>query len=1626
MKNNLVLILGVCVMVLLVVFVSGCIDFGQEEKKKVVKDSDGDGIADEDDDFPYDSTEWKDSDNDGVGDNSDAFPNDATETKDSDNDGVGDNSDEFSYDATETKDNDNDGIGDNSDTDDDNDGVLDVDDAFPLDANESVDTDGDGIGNNADLDDDNDGYTDVEEEAAGTDPLDSTSYPTELLPDIDGDGYPDSVDAFPNDSTQWEDIDGDGYGDNVTGNNPDLFPDDPNEWNDTDNDGYGDNGDAFPSNPNEWLDTDNDGIGNNEDADDDNDGILDVDELYYGSNTTNPNDVITTDGVLIYDPTGLNYDTYEEDTAYLSITETSSPTVITDVKKIKVTEPISSVLNGTFTVITSTDGTNYIYNMSSSVNPVDSADLSTAIDNFNFQNVEIDFNSVGVIYENHTFGIGFGSDKDYMYMSFDKKTTFFTDVHVTGTILPSDFFNVTGFLNIDLFNDLGSFIDDFDISLNGSQPSFLMIDTIEYKTGQLVEGDVYNVITPEEVAELGLNLLDENVSSEDSQYLINVTKNIDIQLVTIGEKDNIVGNSTLWLILTTRDISEYELTGIVGLNVSDSNLSSIQQKLNLGFEPNVNLNLNIKVGICVDLVYNSSYNQMDVRDLWDKLEAYHQDTVVDSVAMDCFAIVVDLNSTLQYLEDTGGMDEGTMQMLNSISTFKNPVFALLIDKNFSDKFETEEWFLNYTALAFIPDFPQSGEFIYYLQVKGVLYDTWKFLNRSSTVISSIPLIVTDSCTNYTSGILKVLLQDLYANPETYIDEALVTHIETEGYAFGTTLKNVNEETMLPLDVGVYDLSNLTYDGTIVSYHVPMVYIKFGTAPQYMGETVSVKGLYINSTKAKEILISTVENLTGIGILENLSKNWCGLEKPYFADLIGDEINRLDGFILAYSITNISPILDDASLQELYNYEDNDANCVTYDNLIIHLYTEGFATGTTVNTAAGTDSPIDMGLYLLSNITVELPNGTTYHVPVIYLTDGTGPTYVFTFVKVEGLYIKESIVRDIIANATKNLTSENNILSNFDSIFPMFKEMRLDNNTKLKLIDIMEHILEMGDEKIKILDGFIYAYSMEITTMPKILSNVSIPSLDVPDITVTDLIEGGNLSVNFTIDVTDGPFEDIDNAMIRIVITSPNNETYIFNSFASYDVLSLIFSLKNLELGTYFIEVTIGVNCLGCFGVLASANTTFSVSLIGNQPPTAVVLNPPTDMTVNSMHLSWSMNTNPDFSNYTIYQSTTLGNTGIPIHTIAARLSTSYTVTGLSSSTTYYFTIRVYDMCNLYNDSNQVNGTTLAENQPPTAYIDTISPNPATQGDTVIFTGHGDDPDGSIMAYNWRSSIDGQLSTSASFSTSTLSVGEHTIYFKVQDNNSAWSSEVSETLVINPSGAETVVFYEDFEGTWPGDWQVGDWWSTSGDDYWGKDGVRCHNGSYSSWCAHEGTWATHYDTCMEAYMYRNVSLSAYQTVSFEYYYWIDSQTNYDFLRVGYYDSNIWNWTKNYTSYSDGDWIYDTISVPVTATAVGFLFYSDGLNCVYEGAYVDDVKLIATNATTKTSCLTHSSHYSLTGKPTNFQSTISPRHPESNSITYCKKIVTQIYENRGIYLAILGIERNNNTIDSKLIYVRVSDA
>ena len=140
------------------------------------------------------------------------------------------------------------------------------------------DTDGDGYTDDVDAfvndstqwnDADGDGYGD---NANGTN---GDAFPTDATQwaDTDGDGCGDNpngtnADAFPNDASQCTDVDGDGYGDNPNGTNPDAFPNDSTQWSDNDGDGYGDNPngnmpDAFPSDGTQWSDADGDGYGDN-------------------------------------------------------------------------------------------------------------------------------------------------------------------------------------------------------------------------------------------------------------------------------------------------------------------------------------------------------------------------------------------------------------------------------------------------------------------------------------------------------------------------------------------------------------------------------------------------------------------------------------------------------------------------------------------------------------------------------------------------------------------------------------------------------------------------------------------------------------------------------------------------------------------------------------------------------------------------------------------------------------------------------------------------------------------------------------------------------------------------------------------------------------------------------------------------------------------------------------------------------------------------------------------------------------------------------------------------------------------------------------------------------------------
>ena len=245
-----------------------------------IHDTDGDGFADDDDQFLNNPTQWADSDGDGYGDNQhpdatqvDNFTENPTQWADFDGDGYGDafysgatQVDNFTDNPTQWADSDGDGYGDNQSSE-----ATQVDN-FTENPTQWADSDGDGYGDN--------------QGSAATQVDNFTDNPSQWA-DSDGDGYGDNqsseatqVDDFPSNPTQWTDSDGDGFGDNQNSGatQVDDLPSNPTQWSDSDGDGYGDSNapgatqtDAFPWDWLEWEDTDEDGIGNNADLLDDGD-----------------------------------------------------------------------------------------------------------------------------------------------------------------------------------------------------------------------------------------------------------------------------------------------------------------------------------------------------------------------------------------------------------------------------------------------------------------------------------------------------------------------------------------------------------------------------------------------------------------------------------------------------------------------------------------------------------------------------------------------------------------------------------------------------------------------------------------------------------------------------------------------------------------------------------------------------------------------------------------------------------------------------------------------------------------------------------------------------------------------------------------------------------------------------------------------------------------------------------------------------------------------------------------------------------------------------------------------------------------------------------------------------------
>jgi len=163
--------------------------------------------------------------------------------------------------------------------------------------------------------------------------------------------------------------------------------------------------------------------------------------------------------------------------------------------------------------------------------------------------------------------------------------------------------------------------------------------------------------------------------------------------------------------------------------------------------------------------------------------------------------------------------------------------------------------------------------------------------------------------------------------------------------------------------------------------------------------------------------------------------------------------------------------------------------------------------------------------------------------------------------------------------------------------------------------------------------------------------------------------------------------------------------------------------------------------------------------------------------------------------------------------------------------------------------------------------------------------------------------------------------------------------------------ETVVLWEDFEGTFPGSWDVFDQDSTNGYYYWGKRNCRPYAGSYSGWAAGAGSsylgCGSSYPTYMVSWMISPVfSMADADGGEMTFKMWLYSEYEYDGVcRMASTDgTNFSGYCATGNSSGWTDLVLDLSSYAGQPNVwVALIFVSDQTVTYSEGAYVDNIEV-----------------------------------------------------------------------------------
>lgn len=136
---------------------------------------------------------------------------------------------------------------------------------------------------------------------------------------------------------------------------------------------------------------------------------------------------------------------------------------------------------------------------------------------------------------------------------------------------------------------------------------------------------------------------------------------------------------------------------------------------------------------------------------------------------------------------------------------------------------------------------------------------------------------------------------------------------------------------------------------------------------------------------------------------------------------------------------------------------------------------------------------------------------------------------------------------------------------------------------------------------------------------------------------------------------------------------------------------------------------------------------------------------------------------------------------------------------------------------------------------------------------------------------------------------------------------------------------TTILREDMS-TFPGGWDV------RGE--WVKSNIRYHSSGYSAKTFGSSVYSNYANIIFQ----KSIDLRNYTSARIKFWVWQNTERNYDFFKVEYYDGT-WHTLMN-RSGEYSNWEEKVFELPVSATGIRFTFTSD-YSVTYEGVYVDDI-------------------------------------------------------------------------------------